>query len=247
MNVILFASYPRCGVHWMLNMIKAVTDKRRWSQEGKFQMYDKIPTVLKSHKLSFQIGDRLTKRIFYTYRHGKDAVLAYSKFLHYQEFHRGDHIVPYSENWLKDCIKKRGIAELWKDHVEGFHRLGEIPGHEFIATTFELVLADPIAELKRVLDFIEIFGDVRPRYEQIAHYVAKAPNESEIILGVKKERSTTGFVIGADSLVFGESTPEERLRVFTGRWRNFKYWTKEIDDLVNKKIGDTLEKYGYEL
>ena len=80
----------------------------------------------------------------------------------------------------------------------------------------------------------------------IKQYVAKVPNNEDVLMGPSRQDAATGFLTGGEHLIHGDSIAEERVMAFTRRWERFRYWTTEIDELVNSQIGDTLEKYGYE-
>lgn len=237
-----FASYPRCGVHWMMTMCIIATDRSRWTHSARLFLFNGQPYFLKTHVLPTGVGLHNSRNIVYTYRHGKDAVLAYSKFLHNVKVERGEITQSYSTEWLWRCLKEECLAEKWAEHVESFFDYNQRVGNNFHPIKFEDVLYNPVKELKRVLKFTGLKPSRPVTYSMIEMSVASAPIEDETVL----TGTITGFHKGANWLHYGESTPEERVKVFTHRWEGFKYWTKEIDELVNSQIGDTLEKYGYE-
>jgi len=250
MSLVVFASYPRAGVHWMIRMYMEVTGVKRWGRAGKPYIFDGVPVILKTHRLPGQVSLSMGSRdkIVYTYRHGKDAVLAHSKFLFKRDFYAGRLRESYSTEWLKRCIVgKERSAKRWQQHIEAFTSLTEENNCQVRLITFEDMLADPVKELRKVMRFVGIGDPKKATFEKISQFVAKAPNGEEIIMAPGRGLPYTGFLSGGEHLIHGPSTAEERLAVFTGRWRTFKYWTKEIDDLVNRQIGDTLEKLGYEL
>lgn len=246
MELTFFASYPRCGVHWMIAMYMVVTGRKRWTKLGKPYLLEGVPAILKSHRLPQNLSVEKRGKVVYTYRHGKDAVLAYSKFWHSRQYHRGSTTEPYSTEWLKKCVIHQRFAKRWQTHIESFFALKDEPRCKIHFVRFEDMLVDPVKELKKVMQFVGIGDPKQATFTAVRHLVAKAPNEDEILLGAEKEMPTKGFVIGAEHLVQGESTPEERIKGFTRRWEGFKYWTKDVNDMVDDQIGDTLVKYGYE-
>lgn len=248
-QIVLFAGYPRSGMHWILNMYKLVTGgDRHWSKPGKPYLYDGAPVFVKTHKLPKNLGDAKKHRIVYGFRHGKDAILAHSKFMHSKYFHSGRYNKSYSTDWLKYCIVEECLAVNWARHVESFFLVGQNPRCEFFPIKFEDMLKDPVRKLKRIIEFAGIGSPDRVTRKAIRPYLAKGLKKNRVVLWGKKEGpQVEGYVSGVPNLIYGEATARERLAVFTERWRTFKYWTAEIDDIVNRQIGSVLKKYGYEL
>ena len=230
----------------MIAMYKVVTGKERWTKPGKPYLLDGVPFILKSHRLPINLSIEKRRNVVYTHRHGKDAVLAYSKFLHNKYYYKEGNVGAYSTEWLKHCIIGLRIAKRWEEHMNAFYALVDEPRCVTCFIRFEDMLVDPVRELKRVMRFAGFGDPEKVTFDMIKQFVAKEPNDKEVELGPTCANPSKGFLTGSEHLIHGESTANERTAAFTRRWERFKYWTTEIDDLVNEQIGDTLEKYGYE-
>lgn len=223
MSRIFFASFPRSGSVWYLTMLgeSIGADKREMVYEHTMKVHGIIHNQIK------WFGPK--DKIFYMYRHPKDALWSYAWYEH-----RGREMRIWKEGGKRgavtgETIKKKFdkkileeilftpatrepflCASWWIAMMEYYMGEELRTKVDVCYIRYEDVLINPIREVKKGLDFIGY--DVKPQIEK--HLTSPCSND--------------------------------RLMIHTGKYKHYPQWTKEIDDRINEELGENLEKYGYE-
>jgi len=228
-NLVNFCSFPRAGSHWVLDMLNKCTvgifDTKKGGWRGK---------IHKSHALHM-----FKNPTVYLYRHGKDAILSFAKMQHYKlAVTRKTYNKSFDSNFLRWIILRNQIPLHWKIHMDHYFQLSNT---KICYIKYEDVLLNPVKALKTIMMFYGM--DAKALKEDLVDSeLGMIPSQKYAFEGAG---GVEGYPPQLGYVKRGWSPPEERLEMFTERWKTAPEWTEEVDMMVNYRIKDALIKYGY--
>lgn len=223
---IFFSSFPRSGSVWYLEMLGASigATKKEMVHERTIKMHN----VLHSDPKWFSYKDR----VFYMYRHPKDAFWSYARY-------------KYMDKTVREIKAREGIDKIPEGRTYAI-RTG-FDEAVLKAMLFEPYYREPLLPIPWWIQLMEYYMSKELEIKVPVCYLKYEDVLVDPIYWVKRGLEFLGYDVEPKVEKYLTSPlMRERLMIHTHKHKMSPLWTKDIDDRVNKGLGDYPKKYGYE-
>lgn len=225
---VFFASFPRSGSIWYLTMLGESIGVTK--HEMVYKRTIKIHERLQIKVADFSSGEK----IFYLYRHPKDALLSFARYIH-----RKKEIRKWKEIGKSGKITGEMIWNKFDTNVLEELLFKTSSYQPLLSASWWVIMMTHYMKLKKYIDKYKDINFCLLKYEDILLSPEKEVERGLKFLGYSDIPKLEKYLTS--------SSPEERLRTHTNKYKHDSFWTNSIDKRINEELGNSLREYGYEV